>query len=422
MNVKRVAASVLVLVIAACNSTPGGQPPADEGPDGAFGNGGKPKVDEAPRTTIVIDANDVGKFRGTTMAELLQTLEGEDAQQWAYVRRHVVPKPTAPTDFKDGKAVRANFAWPPEDPKNPTAQQRAWRSYLLWPAHIRDQLQSDNWQTVENRARLARYGRMYEVTWKFQQSPGARSEKGESAHWREYAETLIAYGKDGQEFLVSNMIVALTNPDYSMVKNAQSVLVQVGQPAIESLCAALWVGFRQASVLDDGTYVVQGNPNFNKYVIETLYRIGPRAVGPAIYELENSLDDNGQATGSAWRFRKHFVELLGKLGDAKALRALEAEITRVKVIEYEPEALKRGEQIVDKQGTDDATYLFHEHLIAAFGGIHDKEGVRGIIKLWELDSYHETAAIGAIRAITGKSVRGIDEARTLAKSLNVELK
>ena len=36
--------------------------------------------------------------------------------------------------------------------------------------------------------------------------------------------------------------------------------------------------------------------------------------------------------------------------------------------------------------------------------------------------FHELAAIGAISRLTGKNVRDIDEARALAKKMNVDLK
>lgn len=374
-----------------------------------------------PTTTIVVDTNDVGRFRGTTMVELLKKMDSDDSAEWHFVRRHVFPPPQEPSaTLADGSVVE-NFAWPAEDAANPSAKQKAWRSFLLWPAHIRELLLVETWSDAANRKRLAQYGRMYELTWKFQTAPDRRSERDESEHWRAYAESMLTFGKDGESQLVSNMIMALTSPIESMTKNAQSVLVQVGKGAIEPLCAAMWVGHRQRSVLDDGTFHVQGNPNFNRYLAETLYRIGSTALPQVVFELENSLDADGKATGSSWRFRRYFVELLGRFGHSDTIRTLEAEIDRVVVIEYEPEALARGREVIDAEATDTGRFVFHEYLIQAFSGIPSNQCLRGIIKLWALDREHENSAIDAIRRITGKRMRSIEEAKRLAKTLDVKL-
>lgn len=424
---KAVLASALAL-LAACSNPP----PANSTPDetnGAFGNAprsNRPAANSSnePRgTSIVVDTNDVGEFRGTRMAQLLQSLDGEDETQWQFVRRHVHPQPTPPVVLdKQGKVVKRNYPWPPDDPKKLSAPQKAWRSYKLWPDFIAAMLHADNWASAGVRARLAAYGRMYELTWKFQTAREYQSPTAESEHWRAYAESMLAYGADGEAMLVRNMILALTNPSEDSVRNAQSVLVQVGEPAVETLCAALWIGFRQAAMLDDGSLTVQGNANFNKYVVDTLYRIGPRAGSQAVFELENSLDERGRAPGTAWRFRKHFVELLGRLALPDSLRTLEAEIERIDITEYDSEALRQGRQVVDKAGTDHATFVYREYLLKAFSGFRTPEALRGVIRIWTLDEDHNEGAIAAILKISGKSVRSLKEARALASALKVDLK
>jgi len=428
--VKQVVAVILCGLLAACGNPPkANSTPAGNDDPGTFG--GKPKANapanapepEGTGITVVVDVNDVGRFRGTKMAQLLQSLDSEDTAQWKLVRRYVHPRPTAPEDYDaKGKLIRQNFDWPPKDQRNPNDQQKAWRSYLLWPLHVRELMHKPDWDAEANRQHLARIGRLYELTWKFQQTPEYASPTLESEHWRQYAESMLAYGEEGQTVLVSNMILALTNPSEDTVRNAQSVLVQVGDPAIEQLCGALWIGFRQAAVLDDGSRTVQANPNFNKYVIDTLYRIGGHSVSQAIYELENTLDENKQARGSAWRFRKHFIELLGKLGDAKCLPTLEAEITRVKIEEYDAAQLARGKQVVDKEATEDARFVFGEYLLQAFSGIRSPNCLRGIIRVWEQDDFHENGAIDAVFRCTGKRVRSIQDVKDLAAKLKVDLK
>lgn len=417
-------------LLGACSNPPPANTQPDDPQNGAFGN--QPSVkpadnqpaDGEPRgTTIVVDANDVGEFRGKRMAQLLQSLDSSDKSQWAHVRRHVHPAPLPPAVFdQQGRLVKRNYAWPPEDPRRPSDQQRAWRSYRLWPEFIATMLHRDDWSTPAVRTRLANYGRMYELTWQFQTAKEYRSPTLESEHWRTYAESMLAYGPDGESMLVSNMILALTNPSEDAIRNAQSVLVQVGEPAVEALCAALWVGFRQAAVLDDGSFTVQGNANFNKFVVDTLYKIGPRAGAQAVFELENSLDAEGRATGTAWRFRKHFIDLIGRLALPDSLRTLEAEIDRIRITEYDAAALRQGRQVVDRVATEDATFVYREYLLLAFAGFTRPEALRGVIRIWSLDEDHAEGAISAVLKITGKSVRSLDQARALAKSLNVELK
>jgi hypothetical protein len=330
---KRILIGLACLIAACGNPQTGGSAP--EGP-------ATNEPADVPTTTVVIDTNDVAKFRGTTMAQLLKTMEGPDEGRWHYVRRHVVPRPLQPVDERDGKIVKVNYDWPPQDPNKLTPPQKAWRSYLLWPEHVRELLSSDKWAEEATRDRLARIGRAYELTWKFHQVPEFKSRTLESEHWRTYAESMLAYGDDGRSLLVSNMILALTNPSEDVIANAKSVLVFVGEPAIEQLCAAMWIGHRQRAVLDSGEYYVQINADFNRHVMETLFNIGPRALPRAVSELENSLDANGKATGTGWRFRRYFVELIGRFGSVEYLRTLEAEIDRVEVVEYDSAALAQG--------------------------------------------------------------------------------
>ncbi len=418
------AAAVLALgLLAACtNPQPAGnnsgRPPAN-----GTGQANNQAMEDTPGVRIIVDSNDVGEFRGTKMAQLLQSLESTDKARWALVRRYVHPRPQAPSEFdKDGKLVRKNYDWPPADLSKPSEPQRAWRSFTLWPEFISDLLLSKEWSSPEVRSRLANFGRMYELTWKFQNTRQFNSPTEESEHWRMYAESMLAYGDDGAAMLVSNMILALTNPKEDTVRNAQSILINVGDAAVEQLCAALWIGFRQASVLDDGSYTVQPNANFNKYIVDTLYRIGPRSASQAVYELENSLNDKGLAEGTAWRFRKHFVDLLGRFGLPDTLRTLEAEIRRVKVIEYDEEELRNGKQVVDKRATEQAAFVYREYLLKAFAGFRSAEAMRGVIRIWAMDDDHADGAGAAILKITGKTVTGLQDARALAKSLLVELK
>ncbi|MBZ0137245.1 MAG: hypothetical protein K8I27_12840 [Planctomycetes bacterium] len=44
---------------------------------------------------------------------------------------------------------------------------------------------------------------------------------------------------NGEELLVANMIVALSNPLEAVTSQAQDILVQIGEPSVEPLCAAL---------------------------------------------------------------------------------------------------------------------------------------------------------------------------------------
>jgi hypothetical protein len=384
------------------------------------------------------------------MIKLLKRMDSLEPDDWLFVRRHVYPPPTPPFVLdEEGKLVRKNFRWPPEDMNDLNDQQKKWKSFLLWPEHIRELLLQEEvvrdgkviqpgWDSEEIRKRLAGYGGMYELLQQFQTREPYGSQTRESEYWTRFAESMLAYGEDGQNLLIANMIVSLSSPLEEVVYRAQDILVQIGKPAIQPLCAAMWTSHRQMiqgweEEIDPDdprgirrirtqVYKVVGNPNYNRYIENTLYRIGPLAVDSVINELKFSVDENGKAVGAYWRFRKHFVNLLGRFGDRKALKVLEEEIERVVVEEYDEKKLAEGELVVDAQATDDANFTWHEYLIKAFGMLGEPEGIRAIIKLWKMDEFHELAAIGAIRKISGRSVRSIEAARELAKALKVDLK
>ncbi|MCB9932684.1 MAG: hypothetical protein H6841_04595 [Planctomycetes bacterium] len=432
----------LVVLLAACQSSPTANNVEDDNPcSGAFGSdSGEDGGEPADEPQIVLERTDVQEFRGTEMVKLLKSMESLEPDDWRRVRRHVFPPPQSPyqTD-NNGKVVGRNYEWPPEDMNKLSDKQKRWKSFLLWPEHIRELLIDKDWSSEESRKRLANYGAMYELLHEFQTRQPYSSPTRESEYWRQFAERLLAYGKDGEQLLVANMIVALSNPSEDVVYQAQEILVQVGDPAIEPLCAALWTSHRQLVAgweeeIDPKTgqrirtevYRSVGNPNYNKYIADALYRMGPRVVPQAIFELENSLivegPDKGKFIGPGWRYRRWFVELLGRFGDARALRTLEAEIDRVVVQEYDENALAEGKQVIDRNATDDANFVWHEHLIQALGQLKTAEAIRPVIKLWKQDDFHEVAALTAISQLAKRRVRSMAEAREVAKSLKVDLK
>lgn len=423
MKHRYIACLVFGWLLGACASGGGaGTPGGTELPEGgAFGegkDGGKTETSDA----LVLERSDVQRFRGTEMVRLLELMDSNDPADWDYVRRHVYPPPARPRD------------WPPRDIDDMSEPQRKYRSFLLWPEHLRNLLLKDDWDDRANRDRLARYGRMYHLLHEFQTRRPYNSPTRESEYWREFAESMLAYGDDGEELLIANMITAFSSPDKNVVFHARDILVQIGPPAIEPLCAALWTFHRQlVEVTDPRTgeleYQAVGNPDFNEYIVETLYRIGPRAAPQAIYELENSLDADGRSVGSSWRFRRYFINLVGRLGETMSrdtrgdvLKTLEAEIDRVVVEEYDEEELARGRRVVDPVATDDAEFLFHEHIIQAVGNLRDPRGLRAVIKLWEMDDFHADSALRAIFKMTGKrDVRSVAGARELARSIGLEV-
>ncbi|MHC4841969.1 MAG: hypothetical protein ACYTDT_13610 [Planctomycetota bacterium] len=405
-----------LIVVSGCTSTPDINS-SDSDRDGLFnGNSGfgDGNSGNAGKTTSSgeYESTDVQRFRGIKMPDLLARMDSADSTDWKVVRKFVHPK------------VKAPKSWPPRNPAKMSSSQKKYYNYVKWPTHIRELLQSKNWDSAETRTRLTNYGRMYYIVYRFQ----TRKKAGNEAPiWREFAESMLVYGDDGQEMLVNNLIVSLSSPNDSVILNAQDILIQVGPPALEPLCAALWTRHNQLVEYTDArgnlaTKVVS-NPDFNKHVADTIYFIGPRAVTQCIYELETMVDKRGKSGGTTWRFRKYFVELLGRFRDQRGLKALEAEITRV-VVE-EPDAdewAKNGRFVKDKRASDNAEFVFHEHLINAIGNIRDPEGLRPIIRLWSKDEFHEPAALEAILKITDKMVRSIEGARRLAKELKVDLK
>lgn len=433
----------LVVLLAACQAGPPADNVEDDNPcSGAFGNGNDNSETTQPddQPQIVLERTDVQLFRGTEMVKLLKKMDSREPDDWSFVRRHVHPAPQSPfrTDEK-GKVVGRNYEWPPADMEKLSEKQKRWKSYLLWPEHIRELLNAKDWDSEGNRKRLANYGAMYELLHEFQTRQPFSSPTRESEYWRQFAEQLLAYGKDGEQLLVANMIVALSNPSEDVVYQAQEILVEVGEPAIEPLCAAMWTSHRQLIAgweedIDPKTgqrirtevYRSVGNPNYNKYITDALFRIGPRSVNQAIFELENSLLDEGEYKGKfvgpGWRYRRWFVELLGRFGDARALRTLEAEIDRVVVQEYDEKALAEGRQVIDKGATDTSNFVWHEHLIQALGQLKTPEAIRPVIRLWKLDDFHEVSALSAISQLSGRRVRSMAEAREVAKSLKVDLK
>lgn len=433
----------LVVLLAACQSSPPPDNAEDDTPcSGAFGtgNGGNADTEPDDQPQIVLERTDVQLFRGTEMVKLLQQMDSREPEDWSLVRRHVYPPPQSPfrTD-SDGRVVGRNYEWPPGDPDRLSEKQKRWKSYLLWPEHIRELLHAKDWNSDVNRRRLVNYGAMYELLHEFQTRQPYSSPTRESEYWGQFAERLLAYGKDGEQLLIANMIVALSNPSEDVVYQAQEILVQVGDAAIEPLCAAMWTSHRQLIAgweedIDPDTgrrvrtevYRSVGNPNYNKYITDALYRIGPRSVSQAIFELENTLLNEGphagKFVGPGWRYRRWFVELLGRFGDPRALRTLEAEIDRVIVQEYDEKELASGRQVIDQGATDTSNFVWHEHLIQALGQLKTAEAIRPVIKLWKQDDFHEVSALSAVSQLSGRRVRSMAEAREVAKSLKVDLK
>lgn len=449
----------LLILLAGC-TTGAPKDNADDGPScgGAFSDdsGDNSARETVPAESIVLDRTDVQVFRGTEMVNLLRKLDSADPEEWLFVRRHVHPAPESPFDYDDaGNVTGRNFDWPATGDELSPAQ-KAWRSYLLWPEHIRRLLHQQEirkegkivqhaWNSEEVRKRLVAYGRMYALLHQFQTREPHGSDQREFQVWQDFAESLQGYGDDGTQLLVANMIVALSNPSDRVVGMAQDILVDVGPAAIEPLCAAMWTAHRQLIIgweeevdpndptgmrrIRTEVYKAMGNPNYNRYIADTLYRIGPRAMGHAIIELEESLDANGQSIGTAWRFRRWFIDVIGRLGPlvsakmrADALKALELEIGRVIVEEYDEAELAKGKRVIDEQATDDAAFLFREYLIKALGDLGTAEAIRPILRLWKMDDYHEVAALSALGKISNYKIKSMAGAREYAEARNIDLK
>lgn len=402
-----------LLILTACESTPneGDSYDNDDLWSGSGGFGENRKGDSSNESPTEYQSTDVQKFRGIKMPELLNRMERDDPADWAVVRKYVYP------------ALKRPKQWPPQNFSKMSNSQQKYYNQLKWPAHIRGILQSKKWNDEKSRKRLTNYARMYQLVYRFQN----RKKHGhEGPIWKEFAESMLVYGDDGQTMLINNMIVSLSSPDDQVVSLAQHILLQIGPPALEPLCAALWTRHNQLVEYTDarGHYQtkVVSNPDFNKAIADTIYDIGPRAVNQCIYELENTLDKDGKARGTTWRFRKYFVELLGRFGDPRGLKALEAEIDRVIVEEPDLKEWKKGRFVKDALASSTAEFLFHEHVISAIGNINDPQGLRPIIRLWSKDEFHETSALDAILSITNRMIRTIEGARRLARELKVDLK
>ena len=138
-----------MLALCACSSQQSGDGGSDSG--GSATDGGQDGGEEFNEPTIVLDRSDVQKFRGTEMVKLLATLDSQEPDDWRLVRRHVYPAPTSPwkTDA-EGNVVGKNFQWPPKDAEDLSDEQLKWRSYLLWPDHIRQILQQDDWDSADS--------------------------------------------------------------------------------------------------------------------------------------------------------------------------------------------------------------------------------------------------------------------------------
>lgn len=402
-KVRPIACICVLMVVTACANT---------GPSNSSSND---ETGAVSGRKLVDVSSDIQEFRGVRMPKVLERMDSPDRSDWEWVRDHVTPEPEPPYDEE---AQEVNYAWPPEDPSNLTEKQKAWRSYVAWPRHIRELLQKKGWDSEENRTRLARLGRMYELVYEFQNAPEYGSRIREQEHWRQFAETMLGYGEDGENLLIGTMVVALTNPVEANVLNAQSILIQIGEPAIDPLLTALWTGFNQMAIKDDGSIRVTTNTRYYTYILDALYAIGPRALPRAIYELEN-----GPVELGAWRFRKNFIELLGRFGDPSALRALESELKRIKIKEIDwAEYNRSGKIIEDREATDQAQFVYEEYILAAAGNITDAAALPLIIEIWKRDDFHEEAAISAIYRITARSVRSMAEAERLSAKLNAETK
>lgn len=382
-----------------------------------FGNGSfgdSEPAQKRSRSSGGYNTTEVQKFRGIKMPDLLAQMESDRVTDWQDVRNYVYPVAQRPK------------SWPPKSLSKMSGSQKAYYGQLMWPTHIRKLLRSKEWDGAKTRKRLSQYGRMYYLVFKFQNEPKSKYPSIEDPRWKEFAEAMLVYGNDGQLMLIHNMIVSLSSPDTRVISNAQSILYQIGAPALDPLCAALWTRHNQLTEFTDENGDMQiksvSNPDFNTHIADTIFSIGPRAVSHCIYELENTLDKNGKARGTSYRFRQYFIELLGKFRDPRGLKAIEAELDRVIVEEPDLEMLRKGKFVTDERASDHAQFLFQQHIIAAIGNIREAEGLRPIIRLWATDEFHKPAALKAILKITNRMVRSIDGARRLAKELKVDLK
>ncbi len=407
----------LAFVLAGCASAPtqngdpvpddGGRPATfDENPgeDEIF-NGGKGRTTIKEENQTELDRArwdwyvDVLKFRGLRMPRLLDSLDSKSPEEWQIVRKKVVPAPTPP---------EPGTWWPPvlvdaNDKRIPlTAQQQTYRDYVMWPKAIRTRLSANDWDSAANRAWLVRQGRLYAVLYEFDTRELLTKRDIESERWLQFADSMLAHGKDGQDMLISNMIVRLGHNEQTVVQNAQMVLRRVGPDVIQPLLDVLWVS-------------LAGNPDFNRNVVNTLVDFKERVVGPAITELLES-----PRGGVTWRSRRYFVDLLGQLHDARGVRAITEEIEKTDITEYLKDesgktVLRGGKPVPDPNSTEYAVFVFHEYCIEALGALGQTDGLAPIVKLWEKDEDHADGAIAAIYEISHQRVTRLSEAKALAE-------
>lgn len=416
-------ALLLAFFLAACATTQpvdNGQPPGGDGTfktdpeeDEPFHSGpGKPVITNLNETELDRARwewyTDVLNFRGVKMPRLLRELESPNSADWAVARSKVVPPVKKPSDWppqlvdsrtekKDDGTTRLIEKRIPL-----TKEQEAYRQYLWWPKEIRAKLQSKDWNSEASRKWLVQQGRLYAIVYEFEiAAPYGRADR-ETDRWLKFADDMLAHGSEGEQMLVSNMIVRLGHDQQDFVQNAHIVLVRVGPNAIQPLLDSLWVA-------------LAGNPNFNKNAVEVLADFRDRAVGPAITELLE-----GPRGGVTWRARRYFIELLGKLGDARGVRAITEEIEKTDIQEFKRDdndqvIYEDGKAVVDKERTENAVFVFHEYCIAALGELGRKEGLKPIVALWEKDADHVDGAQAAIYAITGKRVDTLEEAKKVVE-------
>lgn len=349
---------------------------------------------------------DVLNFRGVKMPRLLRELQSPNSADWNVARDKVVPPVARPKDWppklvdsrteaqKDGTVKLIEKRIPL------TREQEAYRQYLWWPKEIRKRLQANDWNSAANREWLVRQGHLYALVYDFDTAQPLGKAGLETDRWLNFADAMLAHGQDGEQMLISNMIVRLGHDQPDFVQNAQLVLMRVGPNVIQPLLDSLWVA-------------LAGNPNFNKNVVNTLADFGERAVGPAITELIE-----GPRGGVTWRARRHFIDLLGKLRDLRGVRAITEEIDKTDIQEFlrdenDQVVYKNGAAVVDQRRTEQAVFVFHEYCIAALGAIGRKEGLKPIVALWEKNEDHYDGAVAAIYEITRKRVKSLQEAKAL---------
>lgn len=417
----KVALSLLfALALCACTATQpanNDRPPGSNGAftdntedDPLFSGPGKPVITNLNETEVDRARwewyTDVLKFRGVKMPRLLRELESKNAADWNAARDKVVPPVKRPAQWPpqlvDSKLVKQDDGTSKLVEKRIplTKEQEAFRQYLMWPKEVRLKLQASDWNSEKSRQWLVEQGRLYALVYEFDiAQPLGRADR-ETDRWLDFADAMLAHGAEGEQMLISNMIVRLGHDQQDYVQNAHIVLVRVGPSTIQPLMDSLWVA-------------LAGNPNFNKNAVDVLADFRERAVGPAITELLE-----GPRGGVTWRARRYFVELLGRLRDVRAIRAIKEEIEKTDIQEYardehDQPVYERGQPVVDPRRTENAVFTFHEYCIEALGAIGKKEGLQPIIDLWEKDPDHVDGAQAAIYEITGKRVDNVHEARKL---------